>query len=103
MINRNISTGQVSGTFKGPRGMVGHTLQGNIAQTSGTTYGGQGLGYYWQQYPGVVAGRTEYDPQATLPGSNLEAFVQSTENALGKVGGGVQQAEVPDYGGTAAY
>lgn len=102
MINRNISTGQVSGMMGGPRGQKGHTLQGNLAQTSGTTYGGQGLGLYWYSYPSVIGGMTEYNPAALMPGSDLSA-VQQSETFTDKVGGGAAQAEIPDYGGTAAY
>jgi len=102
MINRNVSSTQANGMMGGPRGKKGTYLMGNLAETSGITYGGQGLGWYWQGYPSVIGGMTEYDPSALMPGSNMEA-VQQSEVSTSKVGGGAAQAEIPDYGGTAAY
>lgn len=95
---------EVKGMFGGPRATKGRDGTGNLAATSGTTYGGQGLGWYWMGYPAITGGLTEYDPRVTMTGSNLSAVQSQPEVASeSKVGGGPSQAEVPDYGGTAAY
>ena len=67
----NLSPQMAKGMFGGPRGEKGNYLQGNLAQTSATTYGGQGLGWFWRVYRCVIGGTTNYDADATLPGSNL--------------------------------
>ena len=104
---------KVGGMFGGPRGSKGKYDQGNINKLSGTTYGGQGLGWFWNGYPNVIGGLTEYDPGATMPGSNLEAVGAGEVPSERKVGGGVPGAmdvsgETPatttgqEMGGTAA-
>lgn len=99
----NSEASKVGGMFGGPRGSKGKYDQGNLNRLSGTTYGGQGLGWFWQGYPNVIGGLTEYDPNTTMPGSNMQAVGQAEIASESKVGGGPSQAEVPDYGGTAAY
>lgn len=102
-LSRSLFDQRVKGMMGGPRTTKGSDGTGDITQNSRTTYGGQGLGWFWNSYPNVIGGLTEYDPNATMPGSNIDA-VQSTAVASElKVGGGPSQAEVPDYGGTAAY
>jgi hypothetical protein len=67
----NLSPQMAKGMFGGPRGEKGNYLQGNLAQTSATTYGGQGLGWFWRDYPSVIGGTTNYAADATMPGSNM--------------------------------
>jgi hypothetical protein len=83
----NLSPQMTKGMFAGPRGDKGNYIQGELAQTSGaggsisranefvqrgmTTYGGQGLGWFWKDYPSVVGGTTKYAADATMPGSNM--------------------------------
>lgn len=105
----NLSPQMAKGMFAGPRGAKGNYLQGELAQTSGTdgsisreiefnqegmtTYGGQGLGYFWKDYPSVVGGMTEFSHLATMPGSNMSA-VNPESSALAKRAG-----MAPDYFG----
>lgn len=97
------------GMFAGPRGSKGNYLQGEIQQNSTaggsisreiefnqegmTTYGGQGLGYFWKDYPSVVGGMTEFSHLATMTGSNMSA-VNPDSSALAKRAG-----MAPDYFG----
>lgn len=90
------------GMFAGPRGNKGNYLQGEIQQTSGgdgsisreiefnqesmTTNGGQGLGYFWKDYPNVVGGMTDFADVATMPGSNM-TVVNPDSSALAKRAG----------------
>jgi hypothetical protein len=67
----NLSPQIARGMFGGPRGQKGNYLEGNIDQISGTTYGGQGLGWFWKDYPSVLGGMTKYAADATMPGSNM--------------------------------
>ena len=98
----NLSPQIAKGMFGGPRGKKGNYLQGELAQTSGTdgsisrsvefnqermtTYGGQGLGYFWKDYPSVVGGTTNYVADATMPGSNM-SVVNPESSALAKRAG----------------
>lgn len=77
-MNRNLSPQVAQGMFGGRKGRNVSYLQGNAALVSGTTYGGQGLGWFWQGYPNVISGLTEYDPKATIPGSNMDAVNPAT-------------------------
>ena len=91
---------KVKGMFGGPRATKGRDGTGDLTKLSGTTYGGQGLGWFWQGYPNIIGGLTEYDPSATMPGSNMSAVQSQPEVASeSKVGGGPSQAEGPGYGG----
>lgn len=102
-LSRSLFDQQVKGMFGGPRATKGNDGTGNLSLNSGTTYGGAGLGWFWQGYPAVIGGLTEYNPNATMAGSNLDAVRQTEIASESKVGGGPTQAEIPDYGGTAAY
>lgn len=98
----NLSPQMAKGMFGGPRGAKGNYLQGELAQTSNTdgsisrsvefnqermtTYGGQGLGYFWKDYPNVVGGMTEFADVATMPGSNM-SVVNPESSALAKRAG----------------
>jgi len=94
---------KTTGMYAGPRGTVGQSLQGNAAMTSGTTYGGQGLGWYWQGYPSVIGGMTEYDPRTLQPGSNLSAVQMGSEEVARDAGLGDGVNTGNSVGGTAAY
>jgi hypothetical protein len=96
---------RANGMFGGPRMAYGQYIDQGIAQTSGTTYGGQGLGWYWQGYPYVTGGLTELDPKATMTGSNLSA-AQSMQyyNSQTAIDAGLDGAPTgSSVGGTAAY
>lgn len=62
--------------------------------------GFSGMGYWWYGYPGYIGGISNFAADAGDPGSNMEAV---SETSFAKVGGGPLSADVPDYGGTAAY
>jgi hypothetical protein len=94
---------KTTGMFAGPRGSYGQSLQGNSGLTSGTTYGGQGLGWFWQGYPSVVSGLTEYNPAATMPGSNLSALQLGSDTLAVKAGMSDGVETGASVGGTAAY
>lgn len=79
------------GMFGGPRGRKGNYLQGNINQVSGTTYGGQGLGMYWYNYPAYISGISDYAAPASAPGGNVEA-VQATQVGDADQGSGITAA-----------
>ena len=74
------------GMFAGPRGDKGNYIQGNLQQNSATTYGGQGLGWFWKDYPSVIGGTTRYAADATMPGSNM-SVVNPDSSALAKRAG----------------
>jgi hypothetical protein len=94
-------TDKTRGMFAGPRGSYGQYVEGNAVRTSGTTYGGQGLGWFWQQYPGVTGGLTEYDPRAIQPGSNLSAAMWNSSELAVQAGMGDGVAAGATVGGTA--
>lgn len=89
--------------FGGPRGSYGQNVEGNSLEVSGTTYGGQGLGWYWQGYPAVIGGLTEYDPRALQPGSNLSAAQLGSDKLAMEAGVADGVASGASVGGTAAY
>ena len=96
-------TDKTRGMFAGPRGNYGQNVEGNSALTSGTTYGGQGLGWFWQGYPAVTGGLTEYDPRALQPGSNLSAAQQGSSNLAMEAGMADGMPTGASVGGTAGY
>jgi len=96
-------TDKTRGMFAGPRGMYGQNVEGKSALTSGTTYGGQGLGWFWQGYPAVTGGLTEYDPRALQPGSNLSAVQMGSDAVAFDAGLGDGTATGASVGGTAGY
>lgn len=96
-------TDKTTGMFAGPRGSYGQYITENAGRVSGTTYGGAGLGWFWQGYPSVIGGLTEYDPRAIQPGSNLSAVQYNASEKAEKAG---FDSEVPtgaSVGGTAPY
>ena len=96
---------RANGMFGGPRMAFGQYVDQGIAQISGTTYGGQGLGWYWDEYPNITGGLTELDPKATMTGSNLSA-AQSSQyyNSQTAIDAGLDGTPTgSSVGGTAAY
>lgn len=63
--------------------------------------GFNGDGYYWNLYANLMSGTSDVGPISTSTGSPLGT--PEPEDGTGKVGGGAAQAQIPDYGGTAAY
>lgn len=87
----NLSPQMAKGMFGGPRGQKGNYLQGNLEQTSATTYGGQGLGWFWKDYPSVIGGMTNYAADATMPGSNMSVVNPDVSDLAERAG------MAPDY------
>ena len=94
---------ETTGMFAGPRGSYGQYDRSNLAETSGTTYGGQGLGWFWQGYPSVIGGMTEYNPDALQPGSNLSAVQLGSSTTAADAGMTDGTPTGESVGGTAAY
>lgn len=91
---------QVTGMFGGPRGVIRPRGAYTVAGVGDPNMGYQGNGFYWNTYPGLLGGLSQYQNVSTETGSPVGS-VGTADTA--KVGGGPGQAEVPDYGGTAAY
>lgn len=62
--------------------------------------GYSGTGFNWAAMPAYVAGLSSFANSAIQPGSDVNAV---EDTSFDKVGGGIFQAQIPDYGGTAAY
>lgn len=80
---------KVGGMFGGPRGSKGKYDQGNMNKLSGTTYGGQGLGMFWYNYPAYISGASNFYPGAGMPGSNVEAVQATQTEAISGMGDGI--------------
>lgn len=78
MSYRNLSPQIAEGMFGGPRGKKGNYLLGNQEQVSGATYGGQGLGMFWYNYPAYISGASNFYNGASDVGSTVEA-VKATQ------------------------
>ncbi|CAB4124074.1 hypothetical protein UFOVP45_145 [uncultured Caudovirales phage] len=87
------------GEFGGPRGSYGRALTGNAYATSGTTYGGQGLGDFWNIYPAFIAGNTNYDPRSAAPGSNMQAVTEGSAELARDAGEPRENTTGPSVGG----
>jgi hypothetical protein len=118
---------QTTGMFAGPRGAIGQYINTNMGETSGgdgidtsgnnpknssrnyaaevggTTYGGQGNGWFWDQYPGVTGGLTRYDPRALQPGSNMSAVQYGAKSVAKEAGRADGKPTGASVGGTAGY
>lgn len=96
--NRPLATGM----FGGPRGIKA-TRGSYIVQGIGDpAMGYNGYGYYWGQYPAMVGGLSGYQSMSTETGVPLGTPAPQEEQQE-KVGGGASSAEIPAYGGTAAF
>lgn len=93
---RNLATGM----FGGPRGAKAPRGSYIIQGVGDPAMGYAGYGYYWGQYPAIIGGYSDYQAMSTATGSPVGTPEAQSD---AKVGGGPSQAEVPDYGGTAAY
>ena len=91
---------QVGGMFGGPRGRIIPDGAYTATGVGDPNMGYNGDGWYWQQYPYVISGLSGYATPSTETGAPTNTYV---ENSSMKVGGGTNTAQVPDYGGTAAY
>lgn len=93
---------KVKGMMGGPRTSKGSDGSGDMSLISGTTRGQDQATWMWQQYPYIIGGKTEYDPQATMPGSNLSVVDPQTSDLVRDAG--VDQLPTGySQGGTAAY
>lgn len=79
----------VGGMFGGPRGSKGKYDRGSLLMSSGTTYGGQGLGMFWYNYPAYIGGASNFYPGAGMPGSNVEAVQATQTEAISGMGDGI--------------
>ena len=91
---------QVTGMFGGPRGRISPRGAYSFAGVGDPLMGYAGYGAFWQQYPGIIAGQSGYGAMSTTTGAPVAT---PAEESMVKVGGGPAEAEIPDYGGTAAY
>jgi hypothetical protein len=57
-------------------------------------------GIYWNKMPAFIAGQNSFAGYSTLTGVPEGTPIQAE---FGKVGGGAPEAQIPAYGGTAAY
>jgi hypothetical protein len=81
---------QTTGMYAGPRGRI---------SPRGVTYAGV-PGMFWDQMPALIAGQSDYVGLSTVTGAPAGTpDVGYTD----KVGGGAGAAQIPDFGGTAAY
>jgi len=89
-----------TGMFGGPRGVKAPRGSYVVMGVGDPAMGYSGYGYFWNNYPSMVAGTSDYAAVSTTTGVPVGT---PTEESMLKVGGGRKRAEVPDYGGTAAY
>jgi hypothetical protein len=91
-----------TGMFGGPRGRIAPRGSYTVQGVGDPAMGYNGYGYYWGQYPAIVGGTSDYQAMSTITGVPV-GTPEPEYQSEAKVGGGPAQAEVPDYGGTAAY
>jgi hypothetical protein len=89
---------QTTGMFSAPRTNIAPRGVVNLPQ-DGPVYAGS-AGIYWDQMPAFIGGQSGYQALSTETG--VPMGTPAVEDEL-KVGGGPSQAQVPAYGGTAAY
>jgi hypothetical protein len=90
---------QVGGMFGGPRGRIMEGGAYNTISGIGTPNNGyNGDGWYWNQYPAVIAGLSGYSAPSTETGAPTNTYVDNNET---KVGGGTVGAD-SDAGETPA-
>jgi len=89
---------QTTGMYAGPRGEV--LPRGALNPPQDTTVYAGSSGIFWDQMPAVISGATNYAGVSTITGVPM-GTPEDAES--GKVGGGAAKAQIPDYGGTAAY
>lgn len=89
---------QTTGMFAGPRGQKAPRGVINLPQ-DGPVYAGS-AGIYWDQMPAFIGGQSGYAGLSTETGAPMGTPAIDSEL---KNGGGPTTAQVPDFGGTAAY
>lgn len=92
---------QTTGMFGGPRGRIAPRGSYVVQGVGDPAMGYSGYGYFWGPYTQLMSGSANYAGMSTITGVPV-GTPNVPDNEL-KVGGGPSQAEVPDYGGTAAY
>jgi hypothetical protein len=93
---------QVAGMFGGPRGRKSPRGSYTIPGVGDPKKGYSGYGYYWGPYSQLMSGTSDIAGLSTETGSPVGTPSPVAYDML-KVGGGRAEAQVPDYGGTAAY
>lgn len=94
--DQNLATGM----FGGPRGRIAPRGSYVVQGVGDPAMGYSGYGYFWNNYPALIGGTSEYAAMSTVTGAPLGTPDVGSEK---KVGGGPTDAEIPAYGGTAAY
>jgi hypothetical protein len=89
---------QTTGQYAAPNVDIAPRGTTRLAQDSPVYVGSAGI--YWDKMPTFIAGQNRFAGFSTLTGATLGT---PAEAELGKVGGGASKAEIPAYGGTAAY
>lgn len=97
-----------TGMFGAPRGRIRPRGSYMVAGVGDPAYGYAGYGYYWNAYPAMVAGQTDFGGVSTETGMPVGVSQEETNE---KVGGGATTANQDDnvpsqgmsQGGTAAY
>lgn len=89
-----------TGMFGGKKQVIAPRGSYVVAGVGDPAMGYEGNGYYWNNYPALIAGTSNFGQVSTIPGVPVGTPEVPSE---GKVGGGPTQAEIPAYGGTAAY
>jgi len=94
--DQNLATGM----FGAPRGRIAPRGSYVVQGVGDPAMGYSGYGYFWHNYPALIAGTSDYAAMSTTTGAPVGT---PAEESMLKAGGGPTKAEIPDYGGTAAY
>lgn len=89
-----------TGMFGGEKQVIAPRGSYVVQGVGDPNLGYAGEGYFWNNWPALVAGQSRFADISTETGVPVGTPVPQDQL---KVGGGPTQAEVPDYGGTAAY
>jgi hypothetical protein len=89
---------QAEGMYAGPRGQKAPRGVINLPQ-DGPVYAGS-AGIYWDKMPAFIGGISDFSGFSTETGVPMGTPAVDSEL---KNGGGPTTAQVPDFGGTAAY
>ena len=84
---------QETGMFGGPRGRISPRGSYTVAGVGDPSYGYAGYGYYWNAYPAMVAGQTDFGGVSTETGVPIGT---PSEESTEKVGGGPNGADTDD-------
>jgi hypothetical protein len=98
---QNSSRALASGMFGGQKQVIAPRGSYVVQGVGDPAMGYDGTpGYAWNVMPGLIGGLSDFGQVSTDTGVPVGTPEVPDE---GKVGGGPIQAQVPDYGGTAAY